>query len=80
MATTAIIVLNWRNAAGTVACLDSLKACATAEMAVIVVDNGSGDDSVSIIRQRHPDLMLLETGANLGYAGGNNFGIQWITK
>ncbi|CAG0937503.1 N-acetylglucosaminyl-diphospho-decaprenol L-rhamnosyltransferase [Thermoflexales bacterium] len=78
--TTALVVLNWRNAAGTVACLDSLKNITTPDVAVIVVDNGSGDDSVSVIRQRHPDLTLLETGANLGYAGGNNVGIRYALE
>lgn len=76
MTTIAIVVLNWRNAAGTVACLDSLKKVTASDVAVIVVDNGSGDDSVSVIRRQHPDLTLLETGANLGYAGGNNVGIR----
>ncbi|HTP07089.1 MAG TPA: glycosyltransferase family 2 protein [Anaerolineae bacterium] len=80
MTTTAIVVLNWENAAGTVACLDSLKACTAANITLIVVDNGSGDDSVSLIRQRHPDLPLIETGANLGYAGGNNVGIHYALE
>jgi GT2 family glycosyltransferase len=80
MTTTAIVVLNWRNASGTVACLDSLKNSTASGLAVIVVDNGSGDDSVSVIRQRHPDLPLLETGANLGYAGGNNVGIRYALE
>jgi len=44
---------------------------------VVVVDNGSSDTSVEAIRETFPQITLLETGANLGYAGGNNFGIQW---
>ena len=78
--TTALIVLNWRNPAGTVACLAALKRLTAANVAVIVVDNGSGDNSVPFIRQQHPDLMLLETGANLGYAGGNNVGIRYALE
>jgi hypothetical protein len=78
--TTALIVLNWRNAAGTVACLTALKRLTAAHVTVIVVDNGSGDNSVPFIRQQHPDLMLLETGANLGYAGGNNVGIRYALE
>ena len=78
--TTVIIVLNWQNAIKTVACLDSLKSIMASDVAVIVIDNGSGDDSVSFIRQRHPNLTLLETGANLGYAGGNNVGIRWALE
>ena len=78
--TTALIVLNWRNPAGTVDCLAALKRLTAANVAVIVVDNGSGDNSVPFIRQQHPDLMLLETGANLGYAGGNNVGIRYALE
>ncbi len=78
MTSIAIVVLNWKNAEGTVACLDSLKACT--DLQAIVVDNGSDDGSVAIIRQRHPDVVLLETGANLGYAGGNNVGICYALE
>lgn len=78
--TIAIVVLNWRNATGTIACLDALKKVTTPDVAVIVVDNGSGDGSVAAIREHHPDLPLLDTGANLGYAGGNNVGIRYALE
>jgi GT2 family glycosyltransferase len=42
---------------------------------VIVVDNGSGDGSVAHLRERWPAVRVLEPGANLGFAGGNNRGI-----
>jgi hypothetical protein len=41
------------------------------------VDNGSSDDSVARIRAAHPDILLLESGSNLGFAGGNNIGIRY---
>lgn len=72
----AIIVLNWRKPAETLACLASLAHVTYPNVAIIVVDNGSGDDSVAWIRAAHPDVTLIETGANLGYAGGNNVGIR----
>jgi GT2 family glycosyltransferase len=40
---------------------------------VIVVDNGSSDGSPRAVRQRHPDVLVLEPGCNLG-AGGRTFG------
>lgn len=46
-------------------------------MTVIVVDNGSTDDSVARIRGAYPDLLLLESEENLGFAGGNNLGIRY---
>jgi GT2 family glycosyltransferase len=41
-----------------------------------VVDNGSSDGSEAAIRERFPDLDLLQTGDNLGYTGGNNAGMR----
>jgi GT2 family glycosyltransferase len=40
-------------------------------MEIIVVDNGSRNDSLSHLRQTFPSLRILDAGANLGYAGGN---------
>ena len=71
-----IIVLNWNNPGDTLACLESLQRVDYASHSVLVVDNGSTDNSVSAIRKRYPDVCLLETGENLGYAGGNNVGIR----
>lgn len=74
----AIVVLNWNNPDDTLACLDSVAALdyPTDSLEVIVVDNGSTDDSVVRIRARFPAVTIIETGANLGYAGGNNAGIR----
>lgn len=43
---------------------------------VIVVDNNSHDDSVAAIRAEFPEALVIETKANLGFAGGNNRGIK----
>jgi GT2 family glycosyltransferase len=43
---------------------------------VLVVDNGSTDDSVARIAAARPGVRLIETGANLGFAGGNNAAIK----
>ncbi len=71
-----IVVLNWNNGPDTLACLGSLAALDYPAYDVLVVDNGSTDDSVARIRAGFPDIPILETGANLGYAGGNNAGIR----
>lgn len=72
----AIVVLNWNNARDTVSCLDSLARLDYPNPWVIVVDNGSTDDSVAQIQATHPNVTLIETGTNLGYAGGNNVGVK----
>ncbi|MBI5620958.1 glycosyltransferase family 2 protein [Candidatus Gottesmanbacteria bacterium] len=42
----------------------------------IIVDNGSTDGSVPVIRKRFPEVEIVETGKNLGFTGGNNVGIR----
>ena len=43
---------------------------------VIVVDNASKGDEASIIEQRYPQITVIRSKVNLGFAGGNNLGIQ----
>ena len=74
----AIVVLNWNGADDTLACLDSLATLTYPNFNVVVVDNGSTDDSLGKLRaysSPYP-LVLLETGRNLGYAEGNNVGTR----
>jgi GT2 family glycosyltransferase len=73
----AVIILNWNNAEDTLACLGSVAALDYPAAHVIVVDNGSTDDSAARIRASYSDVELIETGENLGYAGGNNVGIRY---
>ena len=70
-----IIILNWNGWKDTIECLQSVQQINYPNFRVLVVDNGSSDDSVTEIRRAFPDVDLLETGKNLGYAGGNNAGI-----
>lgn len=72
----AVIVLNWNGGETTLGCLRSLRLLDHQDVRTIVVDNGSIDDSVATIREQFPEVTLIQTGANLGYAGGNNAGIR----
>jgi GT2 family glycosyltransferase len=71
-----IILLNWNQPEFTLACLQSLQAVNYASFDVIVVDNGSVDDSPALIRERFPTITVIENGQNLGFAAGNNVGID----
>lgn len=75
-----IILLNWNGKADTLECLESVKRIDYPNMGILVVDNGSSDGSVETFRQRFPDVPVWETGANLGFAGGNNVGIEWALR
>ncbi len=70
------VVLNWNGREDTLRCLESLRHLEHPGVTVICVDNGSVDGSQQAIRERFPDVQLIEAGANLGYAGGNNLGIR----
>lgn len=72
----ACIVLNWNGWRDTIECLDALRQCTYPHLTVIVVDNGSTDDSITRIRVAHPDILLLQSAENLGFASGNNIGIR----
>lgn len=70
------MVLNWNGWRDTVECLNALKKSVYPSLRLIVVDNGSTDDSIARIQASHPDVLVLDTGRNLGFAGGNNMGIR----
>jgi GT2 family glycosyltransferase len=74
------IVINWNGWSDTAACLASLRCLQYENFDVVVVDNGSTDDSVSRIREAFPGIELIETGKNLGFAGGCNIGIRWALR
>jgi GT2 family glycosyltransferase len=82
-----VVVLNWNGADDTIACLDSLAAASPRADRVVVVDNGSTDDSMSRLRrwaQQHGFdgeqgwVVFIEAGTNRGFAGGNNLGIRFL--
>lgn len=75
-----IIVLNWNGKADTLDCLESLRFTNYDNYQVVLVDNGSEDDSVAAVRQKFPEVEVVETGKNLGFAGGNNVGIEYALK
>lgn len=74
--TVVVVILNWNGRDDTLACLASATAIIYPNFRVIVVDNGSADDSVAAIRAAFPEIEVIATGRNLGFAGGNNVGIK----
>jgi GT2 family glycosyltransferase len=76
----AIVIVIWNGRDDTIECLESWKADTYPNRQIIVVDNGSSDDSVAVIRERFPDVVVLQTGKNLGFTGGNNVGIRYAVE
>jgi len=71
-----VVLLNWNGWRDTLECVESCRRLAYPDFRIIIVDNGSTDGSEAILRERCPDTEFIQTGANLGFAGGNNMGIR----
>ena len=69
------VVLSWNGREDTLRCLESLARVDDPRLAIVCVDNGSSDGSQKAVRERFPQVTLIENRANLGYSGGNNVGI-----
>lgn len=78
----AIVIINWNGKKDTLNCLASLNKLVTSGFtkSVIVVDNGSSDGVVEEIRKNFPDVHIIETKENLGFTGGNNFGMSYALQ
>ncbi len=75
MQKVAVVILNYKVADLTVKCIQSVLKSTYKSLEIIVVDNNSGDGVEEKI-SNFPGLIFIQTGNNLGYAGGNNIGIK----
>ena len=74
MCRLSIITINYNGIKDTCELIDSIPF--NNEMEVIVVDNASTQDEASIIAERYPQVKVIRSQRNLGFAGGNNLGIK----
>ena len=72
-----IIIVNWNTRKLLQNCLKSIyERTGNIEYEVIVVDNGSTDDSVEMVKKNFPLVNIIENAENLGFSRANNIGIQ----
>lgn len=71
-----LVTVNFNQAAVTRELLLSLRNISYPSIEIIVVDNGSSDASIEALVPEFPEMQLIITGKNLGFAGGNNVGIK----
>lgn len=71
-----IVILNWNAAEDTIACVRSLRGWTQVVPRIFVVDNASADDSVAQIEATCPEVHLICSEVNLGFAGGSNLGMR----
>lgn len=70
------LTVNWNRPADTIECIESLLNQKPIVPEIIIVDNGSTDDSVSILRARFPQIELIASSTNRMFGGGYNMGIR----
>src|SRR5437868_1760131 len=72
-----VVLVNYRGADDTLECLEGLRQIdwPADQLEVIVVDNASGDGSVEKIRAAAPEVTLVASPTNTGFAGGCNLGV-----
>lgn len=77
----ALILLNWNTKYHTEKCISSLKKYTDETLFdIIVADNGSTDESLTVLKILFPDLIYLDNKVNLGFAEGNNKAIDLAIK
>ncbi|MFO7654158.1 MAG: glycosyltransferase family 2 protein [Candidatus Krumholzibacteriia bacterium] len=80
-ADVAVIVVSWNTRTTLQGCLASLPgALAGTRWRAVVVDNASRDGSAELVRRDFPAVRLVESGANLGFAGGCNLGVRALLE
>ncbi len=82
MIRVAIIILNWNQKDLTLGAINSVLKISSRKFTydLLIVDNGSTDNSVDSFKKylsNNKNSTILETGSNLGYVGGNNFGLKY---
>jgi len=75
-----VSILNWNNYRNTIACLQSLQESKYENMHLVVIDNGSQDVSVDEIKRAFADIKIIQSGENLGFAGGHQLVVEQALK
>jgi GT2 family glycosyltransferase len=71
-----IIVVNWNGASYLPQCLRSLSEQSFIDTEIVLVDNGSSDQSIHLVRKHFPKVKLIELADNSGFTGGNSAGLS----
>lgn len=74
-----VITVNYNQSQVTFDLLASLRKITYPNIEIIVVDNASPNDNPDSIKSNYPEITLIKSSKNLGFAGGNNLGIEKST-
>ncbi len=76
MPLVSIITINYNQSKVTLELLKSLREITYPNIEIIVVDNASPNDNPDVIKKEYPEITLLKSIKNIGFAGGNNLGVR----
>jgi GT2 family glycosyltransferase len=75
-----VVIVNYNTREPLRRCLKSIQQQhGDLDVQVIVVDNGSRDNSPDMVRQEMPEAIMVEPGRNTWFSGGNNLGVEYAT-
>lgn len=72
----AIILVNWNGLQFSIDCLHSLRKLDFPDFGIFLVDNASDNREGEELKAEFPEITLIQSSTNLGFAGGNNLGIR----
>lgn len=75
----AVVILNWNGLKFLQRFLPSVVQHSLERAEIWIVDNGSTDESLQWVREKHPEVSVLENGKNYGFAKGYNIGLRQIS-
>ena len=72
-----IILVNYNGYEDTIECVKSLKSVSYSNYKIVIVDNASTNNSLTYLKSSLKECIIIESKENLGFAGGNNLGIDY---
>ena len=73
---TTVVIPNYNGSHFLAPCLDAIIAQTVQPAQIIVVDNGSEDDSLAVLERDYPQVKVIANKDNLGFAAAVNLGIR----
>jgi GT2 family glycosyltransferase len=74
--TLSILIVNWNGLKHLPECMQSVFSQIDPETEVVLVDNGSRDGSIGYLEKEYPQVRIVRSESNIGFAGGNNLGLR----
>lgn len=71
-----VVILNWNGMRYIGRCIESVLQQTYKNLEIIIIDNGSTDDSVELVKEKYPKVKLIKNKVNEGFCRANNTGFK----